>query len=463
MRRTLHLHRDESKVQNGTYNGPDPSLARAGVGPRDAPIAEDLPSQLIHISEPTVQEYRVLSDPITISVLLFMFVSVLVVLAAIFIHQQRSDRRQREQAARHESKITALAVRQDQVAETIQPLVATQAPLVTPINRLSFEESLRGDLFAETSLAIANEQITEALAARAGDGVTLTANAVTLTPTGVELTVGLSVEGEKALREGTAIISRHSASGRLLPELKDARTGKFMEKMKEIPVKNAVSKLGKASAAIVGAAHMIAGADISKRLRIIDRKIDLLIAYRQFDQFARLERIYASAAEIGSGPIGRYEIEQLWRLRGELQELRYTWRRELHHRLSTINDPNSMPWFKRWFTRKKTRDKRIHKEITDSELQISLIEYSMRLDHVLALGGDQIDKYELTLERELTDLEGVAKMLKDKSRYITGKYPETSVKPTVKAINTIVREYRTLLPASEPMGDAWANQDLLPD
>jgi hypothetical protein len=71
----------------------------------------------------------------------------------------------------------------------------------------------------------------------------------------------------------------------------DARSGRVIEQLKEMPVSTVTARLATLSAAIVGAAHFIAGADLAKRLSRVESKLDLLLASRRIDQLARLERI----------------------------------------------------------------------------------------------------------------------------------------------------------------------------
>ena len=202
------------------------------------------------------------------------------------------------------------------------------------------------------------------------------------------------------------------------------------------------------SAAVIGAAHLVAGADIGKRLKQVDSKVNLLLAYRRIDQMAKLERIYTSAKELGSGPMNRDKCWELWRLRGELRELRCGWRRELQHQMNLVDDPSTAPWLKRTFTRQKTSDRDVHARITEGQLQLAMIEYSMRLDQALAVGGGTVNEFEGTLAGELVELEAVADLLKSKAGFISGKYPDLSVESTVHGMASIIEQYRQLLPDS---------------
>jgi len=336
------------------------------------------------------------------------------------------------------------------LARAIRPLVVSGQPLDNVVTKLTFAQSLDPDAFAIASRKSALEQLNAMLASRVSGGLEVTVSGVRLLPSGVEMTVAASRKGQSLLSEGKAVIARHGRSGRALPILKDARTGKIIEQMKGVRMAKTLSRLRAMSTAVIGAAHIIAGADLAKRLKRIECKMDLLLAYRRIDQVAALERIYTSAKELGSGAMSRDKCWELWRLRGELRELRYTWRREMQHHLMLIEDPKEAGWLKRMFTRQKSVDGRIHEKITEGQLQMGLIEYSMRLDQVLAVGSGTVSEYEGTLADELKELDAVREQLESKSKLISGKYPDLSVKPVVKAMSSIVEQYRKLLP-DEPI------------
>ena len=344
------------------------------------------------------------------------------------------------------SHLSRIAEDQRRLVRWIRPFFASGRPLESVITRLSFTESLDPDRFALVSEECALGHINSMLVSGSGDGVVLTVNTLRLTPSGAEMTVSASRKGKILLRQGKAVIPRHGQSRRALPILKDARTGKFIETMQGVPAAKALSRLGAMSSAVVGAAHIVAGADIAKRLKQINSNMNLLLAYRRIDQMAKVETIYTSAKELGSGPMDRDKCWELWRLRGELRQLRCSWRRELQHHLDLIGDRKAKSWFTRMFARQKTSDRDIHGRITEGQLQLGMIEYSMRLGQALAIGGGMMREFEGTLADELSELQAVANLLQDKASLISGKDPDLSVEPTVTGMTALVEQYKGLLP-----------------
>ena len=85
---------------------------------------------------------------------------------------------------------------------------------------------------------------------------------------------------------------------------------------------------------------MISAADLARTLKQVDQKLDLLLAYRRIDQAASLERIYTSARELLASPLDEIRRMEVWRLRGEMRQLRAAWRGEREHHLNEIKDPS---------------------------------------------------------------------------------------------------------------------------
>jgi len=230
--------------------------------------------------------------------------------------------------------------------------------------------------------------------------------------------------------------------------LTDARTGKVVEQLKEMPVSTVTARLASISTAVIGAAHLIAGADLAKRLKRVESKLDLLLASRRIDQVARLERIYTSARELALREMNRDRKFEMWRLRGELRELRSVWRQDFRLKLERVEDPANAAWFQRAFSRQRSIDRRVSGGISEGEAEVALIEYGMRLELVLAVGSGTVDEFQRSQESELEQLEQLRDVLQQKASYISGRYPELSVDAVVEAVSAVVAAYRELLPAS---------------
>jgi hypothetical protein len=261
------------------------------------------------------------------------------------------------------------------------------------------------------------------------------------------MVVTASGKATKALRAGTAAYQRHGATGRFLPHVMDRGSGQAMEVMKEVGgVRKAIQGAAAISTIVVSAAHMIAAADLARTLGRVDQKLNLLIAYRQIDQNAALERIYTDARELLASPLDEMRRMEVWRLRGDLRALRSTWRRELEYHLTQIENPAEEAWFDRMFTSQNSYDKRITGKISGGLLQLMMVEYSLRLDRVLAAATETWELSEITLEDELTAIARTGTLLKEKAAFISADR-RVSVQPMIEGIETIVLNYRGLLRA----------------
>jgi hypothetical protein len=346
-----------------------------------------------------------------------------------------------------------LAVRLGRLADERREMTAAIASLRewgprfdSPVTRLTFQESLDPDRFAEASSTSAITSLTRLLADHTADGIVVAVQSLRLTQQGAEMIVSASAAGRQLLREGKAVIPFHSVTGARLPRLIDVQTGRIIEHFKEMPVSAITSKLASISSMVVGAAHLVAGADLARRLSRLEAQLDFLLAARRIDQFATLERVYVSARELALREMDRDRKLEMWRLRGELRELRSAWRQEFRRKLERIEDPANASWFERLFSTDWSTDQRVRADICDGQAEVAFIEYSMRLEHVLAVGSGTFEEFQHSQQDELEQLDQVRELLEEKAAYISGRYCDISVEPVVQALSAVVTAYRELLP-----------------
>lgn len=331
-------------------------------------------------------------------------------------------------------------------AESPAPMgIVPVPPCAGPLARLSFVQSLDPVRFAEAAeeeaLAHARVQLRDLIA----DGTTVTLQVLRQWAAQSEMVVAASAGATKAMRTGAAVIRPHGLTNRLLPQVMDSKTGHIREVMKEVGRgRKAIAGAAAVSMIVVSAAHMISAADLARTLKQVDQKLDLLLAYRQIDQAASLERIYTSARELLASPLDEVRRMEVWRLRGEMRQLRATWRGELEHRLTEIKDPSKDAWFDWLITRRGTYDDQITEKISEGQLRLMLIEYSLRLDRVLATASDTWDVSSVTLADELAVIDRVGALLKEKAGLISEPRRE-STQPMIEYIETMVRSYGNLL------------------
>jgi len=348
-----------------------------------------------------------------------------------------------------DQKLSGIEQENMKVLSRVTALAESSQKFDSPISRLTFPQSFNSDLFSQASKGAADAELvrlSKALSDSVADGLQITLQGVRMTQQGAEMIVSASASGKELIKEGVVKFQIHKATGVRLPKLVNAKTGRVFEELKEMPVSKITSKLATVSGAVISAAHLIAGADLAKSMARIDSKLDRLLALHRVDQLAKLERIYMSARELAFRPMDKDSKLEMWRLRGELRELRSAWRQECSQKLSQIEDPDEATWYKRWFSRQRSIDQRTVDNISQGESEVFLIHYAMRLEHVLSIGSDTIDEFIYSQASELEQLDELNHILKEKSEYISKKYPELSAEPMMDALSMLITTCHQYIP-----------------
>jgi hypothetical protein len=309
------------------------------------------------------------------------------------------------------------------------------------LNDLSFEDSLKHAKFANALEAHVERKIGHAVGINFENAVDAASKAKDILEfvrdRGV-LVVQPSLKGEVMLALGQAK-PVFDAAGKQLPQLRDRR-GRIIEIMKSAPSK---AKVANIALLVVNAAHMISAADVAKKLDSIGSNMDLLIEYRRIDQKAELERIYTSARELLAD--GNFDLTrvELWRLRGELRELRSSWRRELEHELGKIDEKKG--WSFPFWNSNSKYDSGVAEAIVRGRMQIVLIEYGIRLDQVLAIAGEQADVAATTLRHEILELDKVCVQLGKKLSFIADVEKRKDPEAMFSSLDAVVVHYKSQL------------------
>jgi hypothetical protein len=311
---------------------------------------------------------------------------------------------------------------------------------VSPLQYMSFRESFDPNNFRAATEKSLLRSLVDALP-RSGDTANLVLNSIQIAKGGKHLIVAASPEVQKQLAAGLARIGRSAKLGSRLPQVVDAKTGKIIEIMKESRGATALSRAASFSNVIFSAAHLISSYDIAQKLGVIDSKLDLLVEFRRIDQAAILERIFASAKELCALQQSTERDLELWRLRGELRELRAVWRREVSHHLSSIDDPAQRDFFSRTFTFQSSVDSEIHGKISRGELQMVFLEYALRLDYLLSEAGNSRESFLAGLRDELEELRDVGRLLDAKAAFISKDSKDKDPQPTIARLNGILESY----------------------
>ena len=215
-------------------------------------------------------------------------------------------------------------------------LPESQAIQVRPpapiLQNITFKQALESDALATGLEELAKRQVEYAFGFQSANAVV---QAVSLADQNDKLVIsyefpraGMALPGS-----GAAVIPLDRESGRFLPMLKDADSGRLTEFAKGTP-----SRPANAAALITGLAHVVSGMGVLRHLKEVDRRLTVLAQGRKIDQLAEMETIYNRLCEIFSRENWTDRRSDLIASRDQLFKLRATWRRELDQILDSAPD-----------------------------------------------------------------------------------------------------------------------------
>lgn len=166
------------------------------------------------------------------------------------------------------------------------------------------------------------------------------------------------------------------------------------------------------------------------------------------DQRAKLYRVYTQARELLHGPMTADSLTEMWRLRGELRELRSVWRQEATRKVSRIEDPNSASLLRRKLMSRHRIAERIGAQMGDVTGELQLVEYSMRLEYVLGIAAGSLDEFQRCEEEDLRQMNELRVLMQQKANWIDDSLRGVSAQPLVDTVSDVVAAYGELLSSS---------------
>jgi hypothetical protein len=269
--------------------------------------------------------------------------------------------------------------------------IALRRP-VSPLLSVSFSDALNTSALGNSLSQYATERMSYQLGI---DPVNLVIQSVSLAKDQRSLHIAyeFTKRGMRLYKSGDAVIPMAKDAGGALPILSDSDTGRFIEMAKGRRINPA--KFAQISSIVVSVAHVISGMDVVRRLDILDRKMDALIAGREIDQKAELESIYQMAKERLSGSISSRDLEDLLRWRKDLYELRSVWRQELERLINTSPDVAEWKLFKMGSWTQNGRERVASQHMISGAIKLRLTKLAFILDLYLAQETESIDKFVL--------------------------------------------------------------------
>jgi hypothetical protein len=240
-----------------------------------------------------------------------------------------------------------------------------------------------------------------------GNTANVVVQGITLATSRSDIIYQFSNEAMDLYRQGKATIPIHEASGKFLPYMQD-QAGKIIEQAKGCA--SMLPKLAQIFSIIVGAAHIIAGLDLSRRIAKLQLGVDFLVVGRTIDKESRLYRLFIEAQGQLKRELTDARLDRLFEIRYDLLELRENWGREIKQLLMSAEQlparhsvhPSS------WYRRGK-RERQVLEQTISIERKIEASSVALLIDAMLAMStGTMEDFREGALERDLQVWEGLS-------------------------------------------------------
>ena len=184
----------------------------------------------------------------------------------------------------------------------------------SPLTKVAFKDALQSQSLAKEVEIYSKSELSSWLS---GNGVNIGVQTLAIVEQGekVAMVFEFSKDGTCLLEAGRAVLPLHGDSGKLLPMLQDADTGRILELAEAQSL--VLGRLAQVSSLIVSAAHIIAGMDVVRKLGGMDCKLDKLVRGCWHDQVAKFERIYVGREKL-RGVTRRHPRQQRRPAHGEV-------------------------------------------------------------------------------------------------------------------------------------------------
>lgn len=292
---------------------------------------------------------------------------------------------------------------------------------INPLVDLPFDQAISVNPLVIALKDMAISELNRKIHGSVPDSANLMIQALDFTTKRNAIIFKISKDGQAMLDSGQAILS-FDKSGKLLPFIRNAKTGEVIEQFKgaKFPL---ASKLASLTSIIVSAAHIVAGADISRKLDRIQEGISFLVAVRKIDQIADLRSIYEKIRELFSLERSQEVERDLKKEVRYLSKLRYTWIGEIEYhlnQLSYIDSYESKNWLKKLFSRKKTIDNKISSKLTPFTAELQLIDFTIVLELLIyEYCGLANHLAEVRMKDEVANINKIRNLLIEKSELLT--------------------------------------------
>jgi hypothetical protein len=307
---------------------------------------------------------------------------------------------------------------------------------------LAFDKAISVSPVLEKLREFALFRLNQSIARSLPDGASVVVHSLDFAFKRKRILVELSKNGQALLDSGKAVLSIDEW-GRILPNLRDAKTGQIIEQFRgaNFPI---ASKLASLSAVIVGAAHIISGADISKKLDRLQDNASFLVATRKIDQIAKLRSIYEELRESLQHDLSDHLNSRIKSIIRELSCLRYTWLGEIEYHLNQLNFEDSYDsrvWLKKLFTSQQSVDTKIENKIVPLSVELQLVDFTLSLELLAYQYCDGSNHFLSTVRMpdEIKLLQRVRNLIAEKSKLLK-KSESIQVFHVIRSFDDVIRK-----------------------
>ncbi len=258
---------------------------------------------------------------------------------------------------------------------------------------------------------------------------------------------GISVYFKGGIPRGAKFLE--DAAGKAIPTLVDGKSATFLKNARVIGKTGKAAKAGATAVLMaVEVAHAVSGHDNAKRLRKVDRAVEVLIHAHEASLRSKLEAIYRHSKGIlhkGIGALTDDDRSALNEQCRDLMELRSQWRHQFMHELQKIERAdagfmNRLLWWRKDRAQQRSRTARAEEAGASIEL-VHLMHFSLLLQTSLATAVGNVDQFvHATLPDEAESWRRLQSFAKRRAYEIVGGR---------------AREFRPFLTALDDLVNVW--------
>ena len=257
------------------------------------------------------------------------------------------------------------------------------------------------------------------------------------------------------LKQGKAVLLKTKGGEEMLTA---TVAGKFHAHARKIDP-TVAHHLAKVGPLIVGAAHIIAGYDNAKKLKQIDKKLDLLISHRSRDMASELEAIFESIKEsFASASLESQDLTHLRSLRYKLKRLRCGWINQIEAALQDLKNPANRGFLETFFSTKRGTAQNIECSLSQQEEPLYLTRFALNMEQYIAtLLCEETSFENVTTPGVRKQVQAVRALILERRKWIEEALP--NMKESVAEAIICLDNFESSLGSAKAEGSEQSNKE----